>query len=85
MYQQVKQEYQRLQQEIQELQSEIDGLPAGKLVCAKNGGKYRWYNSDGKDKVYIPRKHRKMAEQLALKKYYSLQKGKQHSAKHRKK
>ena len=46
-------------------------MPQGKLICAKNGNRYKWYQSDGHQKIYIPKKNRKVAEQLAKKKYLS--------------
>ncbi len=74
IYQRVQEESLRLQKEIHELQEKLDRFPAGKLVCAWGGGGYRWYNSDGHNKVYIPRKNRALAERLAVKKYYTLRK-----------
>lgn len=73
MYQRMKNECERLQIEINKLQRKIDALPQGKLICTKNGNYYRWYKSDGHEKEYIHRSDRKLAEQLALKKYYLAQ------------
>ncbi len=47
-------------------------LPPGKLICAQNGTSQKWYHSNGHTKVYIPKKNRNFAEQLAIKKYLSL-------------
>ncbi len=47
-------------------------MPEGKLICAKNTPGYKWYQSNGHTKVYIPKESRRLAEQLAIKKYYSL-------------
>ena len=74
IYGRVQKEHLRLQRKLQELQAKIDDFPEGKLVCARNGDGYSWYNSNGHEKVYIPRKNRALAEQLAVKKYYTLQK-----------
>lgn len=47
-------------------------LPKGKLICSQNGNRVKWYQSDGHTKVYIPKKNRPFAEQLAKKKYLTL-------------
>ncbi len=49
----------------------MSNLPDGKLICAHNNGYYKWYQSDGCHKVYIPKANRYLAEQLAIKKYLS--------------
>ena len=66
-------ERQRLEQEITSLQNRIRELPDGKLICIRNGDYVKWLRSDGHTSTYIPRKSRKLAEQLAVKKYLSLQ------------
>ena len=49
-------------------------LPEGKLVVCNNGkGRYKWFRSDGKNKYYIKKEDRKLAEQLAHKKFLTLQ------------
>ena len=45
------------------------GLPPGKLICTQNGKNYKWYQSDGHEKIYIPKKNHELAEQLAVKRY----------------
>lgn len=67
-------ESQRLDEQINSLLSQISCFPEGKLVCTKGRNEtYKWYCSDGHKSVYIPKKERKLAEQLALKKYLLLQ------------
>lgn len=66
-------ERQRLEQEITSIQNKIRELPDGKLICTHNGNHIKWFRSDGHNCTYIPRKDRKLAEQLAVKKYLSLQ------------
>ena len=34
----------------------LQDFPDGKLLCTKNGKGYKWYQSDGKNKIYIPKK-----------------------------
>lgn len=47
-------------------------FPEGKLVCCHHRKYWKWYRSDGHNKVYIPKTNRVLAEQLAMKKYLSL-------------
>ena len=68
----MKQESLRLETEINKLQKQIDALPEGKLICARNGNRYKWYQGDGHQKIYIPKRKRRFAEQLAAKKYLSV-------------
>lgn len=48
-------------------------MPEGKIIFSHTGKYCKWYQSDGKNKTYIPKKKRYLAEQLALKKYLTLQ------------
>lgn len=56
-----------------DLASKIQNLPAGNLTFSKTGHYIKWYNSKGSKRIYIPKKERKSAEELALKKYFELQ------------
>ena len=60
-----------LEQQIHSLQSKISQCPDGKLLCARNTNRCKWYISDGHSQTYLPKKNRKLAEQLAAKKYYT--------------
>ena len=62
-------ERQRLDEKINSLKSQIKNFPNGKLICARNGKHYKWYQSDLHNKTYIPKKNRQLAEKLAAKKY----------------
>ena len=64
--------YKRLDNQIKQIQNQINHLPEGKLICSKNGNRYKWYQSDSNTKTYIPKSNRKLAEKLAAKKYLSL-------------
>lgn len=64
-------ESQRLNEQIMSLESSMSKLPDGKLFCTRNGNRYKWYRSDGRNQIYIPKKNRQLAEQLAAKKYLS--------------
>ena len=58
--------------EIQTLTRQLQQYPEGKLICTQNGPYTKWYQqSEGKFN-YIPKKNKKLAEQLAIKKYYML-------------
>ena len=65
-------ERQRLEREIVSLQARLKELPEGKLVCVRNGCYTKWYRSDGHDSVYIPKREKAFAEQLAVKKYLQM-------------
>lgn len=66
-------ESQRLEAKINDLDGQLGKLPKGRLICVHNGKYYKWYQSDGKSFVYIHKKDRHLAEQLAVKKFLSLQ------------
>ena len=73
LYDRIITERQRLDAQICSLQEQIALLPEGKLICAHNGSQCKWYRSNGKNKTYISKKNHVLAEQLAIKKYLSLQ------------
>ena len=62
----------KIDKQIKSIKKQLKTCPPGKLVCAKNGKYQKWYHSDGHHKVYIPKKNRKLAENLAIKKYLLL-------------
>jgi len=65
-------ESKRLEEQMKFLKSQIKELPEGKLICAHNENRWKWYCSDGHKSVYIPKKEQKFAEKLAEKRYLSL-------------
>lgn len=69
IYEKILKEKLRLEKQVKDLQSQIEELPAGKLICASNRRWQKWYISDGHTSTYLPKKERKTAEKLALKKY----------------
>ena len=73
MYGQVLNEKNKNDQQINLLQTQLKQFPEGKLICSQSGKHSKWYISDGKNKTYLPKKERSLAEKLALKKYLSLQ------------
>lgn len=64
-------ESQKLEKQIKSIESQLENCPDGKLICSHNENRYKWYQRDGKRKIYIPKENRKLAEQLAIKKYLS--------------
>lgn len=67
----MKNRNQKLQEEIAELQLKLGECPAGNLNCVNNKGYYKWYHHKDNMQLYIPKRRRKLAEQLAVKKYIS--------------
>lgn len=72
IYERMQSEYKRIGKQINLLKKKLQELPAGKLICSKNQNRYKWYQSDGHSKTYIPKANRKLARDLATKKYLSL-------------
>lgn len=72
IYQRILTEQHRLEEQLNSLKSQLLNFPTGKLICTRNGNRYKWYQSDGHTQTYIPKKDRTLAEQLAAKKYLSL-------------
>ena len=65
-------EHEKLEQKINSIKNQLENQPPGKLVLSHNGKAYKWYQSDGPTKTYIPKKEQKLAESLAVKKYLTL-------------
>lgn len=66
-------EHKRLEEQINELEQQLKDYPESKLFITRNGKRYKWYQTDGHTQVYLPKKERCLAEQLAVKKYLSCQ------------
>lgn len=73
MYEKMLKESQRLEMQIKDLQLQLNTFPEGKLISTTNTRGTKWYRSDGHKPIYLPKKERALAEQLAHKKYLSLQ------------
>lgn len=72
IYQQALEEKAFLERQIGELEKRIKKYPKGKLICCKSDDHVKWYLSENGERQYIPKKKRKFAEQLALKRYEKL-------------
>ena len=73
IYEKALAEYNRLEEQINELEQKLKEFPEGKLFITRNGNRYKWYQTDGHTQVYLSKKERGFAEQLAVKKYLSYQ------------
>lgn len=71
LYKKMILEKENLTKQILDLRKEIRTLPDGKLICSHTGPYIKWFCSDGHKKIYIPKKNRALASNLALKKYLS--------------
>ena len=58
-------------EQIRVLEAKLATFPEGNLICTRNGNRFKWYQSINHSPVYLPKKERKLAEQLAAKKYIS--------------
>lgn len=71
-YEKMLEKSKSLEKQIQNAEKQLAKCPSGKLVCAKNGNSIKWYNCVQPKPIYIPKKERHFAEQLAKKKYLEL-------------
>lgn len=69
--QRILQEQKRLTSEINKLETQLKSFPDGKLICCNHRNTCNWYQSDGQNRIYIPKSRQAFAEQLAIKKYLS--------------
>jgi len=69
----MRSELQRLEQQLASIRAALQKLPEGKLICVRNGNYFKWFRSDGHVNTYIPSKQKELAEQLAIKKFLTLQ------------
>ena len=63
-----------IEEELKSIENMEKDWPKGELFCAQNYKHYKWYVRYNGKVVYLPKKERKLAQQLALKKYYTLRK-----------
>ena len=71
-YKRIEKERMELQEQLKNMQKQLSQLPEGKLICSRNENRYKWYQSNDGEKIYIPKSQRSLAEKLAIKKYLSL-------------
>lgn len=58
-----------IKREMSEVEATQRRLPEGKLLCCKNGTRYKWILRQDGISSYLPKRNRELAEKLALKKY----------------
>ena len=73
IYDQIKREVDILSRKYDKLQQQLLKMPEGELLCAKNVDYTKWYLHNDKTLSYISKRENKLAEKLALKKYYEYQ------------
>ena len=59
-----------LEQKIKSIETQLITFPEGKLYCTRNGNRTKWYHRKEHKSTYLPKKERKLAEQLAMKEYF---------------
>lgn len=73
IYEKMKIEKQKQEFRRDRIESQLKLLPEGKLLVVQNGSYTKWLVSDGHNAIYLPKKERQLAEQLAHKRYLNLQ------------
>lgn len=72
-YEQMLHAQQKVEKQIESLEEQLKNFPDGKLICSRNGKYSKWQLSDGSNQTYLPKSERRLAEQLAVKRYLTLQ------------
>lgn len=54
---------------MKQIKSQLVNLPPGSIYCTHQGKYDKWYRTLNGKEIYIPKKDKKLAEQLALKKW----------------
>lgn len=70
---QLKREQESLNNQIANIEVKLEAMPEGKLICMKNRKWYKWYASYGGERTYISSGNRRLAEELAEKRYLMVQ------------
>lgn len=69
IYDRLKEEQNYLAGKVNYLQNELSAMPDGKLIAVKNGNYTKWFQSNGSKPIYIEKKQRPYAKELAYKKF----------------
>ena len=64
----------QISKELEQIQRFSKKFPQEELLCSKNGSRYKWRIKGKEGTSYLPKSNRKLAENLALKKYYEYKK-----------
>lgn len=73
-YSEIRKRINEIKKELAEIGIKEKTFPKGELICAKNGNRYKWYVTNDKKPKYLSKKETKLAEELAVKKYYESRK-----------
>ena len=68
-YESILSRQEQLNKEMNILNHEITTLPSGELIIVQNGNYTKWFQTDGHHPIYIPKRNKGLANQLAYKKY----------------
>lgn len=71
-YEGIRERIEFLENEIKRVQELQKKFPEGNLICSRNNERYKWYLRNKKSIAYLPKKEQKLAQKLAIKKYYQL-------------
>ncbi|MBR5279646.1 MAG: hypothetical protein IKU26_01575 [Clostridia bacterium] len=66
----LKQEEKRILNTIQSITRTCGSFPTTDLLCCKNGKYFKYYQTDGHTRTYIPKDEQNLARTLAAKEYY---------------
>ena len=72
IYDEMLLEKQQLEKEIRYMERKVKTLPEGRLICTGTKDYPQYYQQVGTEKKYISKQNRRLAEELALKKYFTL-------------
>lgn len=67
----IKRRQKWIKKELAEIKVLEKNFPQDELICGKNANHYKWYIKNDNKKTYLPKDKIELAEQLAIKKYYS--------------
>lgn len=73
-YYEIRKRINQIEMELKKIEGMDTEWPQGELICAKNSKHYKWYLHINGKYTYLPKREEKLAQKLALKRYYRLRK-----------
>lgn len=70
----IKRKTENISKELETIYGMEKKFPDGELLCHKNENRFKWYLKKQEGTVYLPKNKKELAQQLALKKYYTCKK-----------
>lgn len=70
----IEKRIEQMKEELEKINCIAKTFPDGELLCTKNSSRYKWYIKEKEGTTYLPKRERDLAENLAIKKFYSLRK-----------